>query len=95
MSERNERSAVGEEPVRCIVVRERCPQGAISRSQAKMLTAGIESGEVELDFSDVEWIGQGFAHELFVVFARKHPRVTLVPVHAGTDVKRMIYHVTH
>ena len=35
-----------------------------------------------------------FAHELFVVFGRKHPQVQLIPYNTGKDVQRMIYHVT-
>ena len=67
----------------------------VSRSQARRLAERLELFEVvELDFAGVDWIGQGFAHELFVVWQRQHPGVRLVPIHENTDVRRMIHHVT-
>lgn len=66
----------------------------VSRSQAKRLCNRFEKFEtVELDFSGVEEIGQGFAHELFVVFQNSHPQVQLVPINTCTEVARMIHHV--
>ena len=47
----------------------------VSRSQAKRVCSGLARfQEAELDFSGVGWMGQGFAHQLFVVFRREHPR---------------------
>ncbi|MCR5789652.1 MAG: DUF4325 domain-containing protein [Lachnospiraceae bacterium] len=72
---------------------ETCP---VSRSQAKRLYQRFDCfEEVILDFSEVTDIGQGFAHELFTVFSKAHPGVTLTPVNVNEAVKRMIYHVTH
>lgn len=66
----------------------------VSRSQAKRLCHRFEKfQEVELDFDGIDQIGQGFAHELFVVFQNEHPDVRLVPVNASADVEKMIYHV--
>lgn len=66
----------------------------ISRSQAKRLCSGMEKFScVELNFSEIEWMGQGFAHQLFVVFAAEHPGVELTPVNMNEDVKRMYNHV--
>lgn len=66
----------------------------VSRSQAKRLCRSIEVfSEVELDFDGVEEIGQGFAHELFVVFAQAHPHMEIYPVNANREVIRMIRHV--
>ena len=66
----------------------------VSRSQAKRLVSRLDRfQEVELDFSGIEWIGQGFAHELFVVFAKSHPEVRLIPLHMNEDVKKMHTHV--
>ena len=71
------------------------PNGAISRSQAKRLYARFdEFEEVELDFSGVEEIGQGFAHELFSVYGAEHKDVLLIPYNASLDVQKMIQHVT-
>jgi anti-sigma regulatory factor (Ser/Thr protein kinase) len=63
----------------------------ISRSQAKRLLARVELFKVVIfDFKDVPTIGQAFADEIFRVFALKHPEIQLVPIHANSDVKRMI-----
>ena len=50
--------------------------------------------EIELDFDGVDEIGQGFAHELFVVFQNAHKNIKLIPSNTTNDVKRMIHHVT-
>ena len=66
----------------------------VSRSQAKRLCHRFDNfEEIELDFDGVEEIGQGFAHELFVVFQNEHPQVKLIPVNTSNDVERMITHV--
>ena len=63
----------------------------ISRSQAKRLLARIELFKtVLLDFKEVPTIGQAFADEIFRVFANEHPNIELVPIHANSEVKRMI-----
>lgn len=62
----------------------------VSRSQAKRLTARFEKFKtVILDFTGVESIGQGFADELFRVFATAHPAIDLVPMHMTTAVQDM------
>jgi hypothetical protein len=62
----------------------------VSRSQAKRLTARFEKFKtVILDFTGVETIGQGFADELFRVFAAAHPGIDLVPMHMTTTVRDM------
>ena len=67
----------------------------VSRSQAKRLYRNFDKfKEVELDFDGIEEIGQGFAHELFVVFPREHPNVRLSVTGAGETVQMMIRHVT-
>ena len=71
------------------------PTFPVSRSQAKRLTHRFDSfQEVELDFAGVSGIGQGFAHELFVVFKTQHPDVLLLPFNTNDVVQRMILHVT-
>ncbi|MDR3284095.1 MAG: DUF4325 domain-containing protein [Treponema sp.] len=66
----------------------------MSRSQAKRLITRFDRFiEVVLDFSDVPFIGQGFADEVFRVFANAHPTVRLAPVNCAEDVRRMIAHV--
>lgn len=67
----------------------------VSRSQAKRLVSRLDRFlEAELDFEGVEWMGQGFAHELFVVFANAHPETRLIPLNMNEDVRKMYVHVT-
>lgn len=72
-----------------------CDSGyPVSRSQAKRLYFGLERFEkVILDFSGVSEMGQGFAHELFCVYARKHPEVEIQCINENSDIRRMINHV--
>ena len=66
----------------------------VSRSQAKKLCSEIiVPGKVILDFSGVGWIGQGFAHQMFVVFEIEHPDVRIIPINTAKDVESMICHV--
>jgi hypothetical protein len=39
-------------------------------------------------------MGQGFAHQLFVVFQREHPSIQLSPIHMIEAVAKMHRHVT-
>lgn len=66
----------------------------VSRSQAKRLCNRLEQfEEVELDFEGLDWMGQGFAHQLFVVFSREFPQVKLIPIHMSESVEKMYQHV--
>jgi len=66
-------------------------ENLVSRSQARRVLARVqEFDEVILDFAGVRSIGQGFADEIFRVFAAEHPSVRLTPVHANEQVTFMI-----
>ena len=66
----------------------------VARSQAKRLVKRLENfEEVILDFDEIDSIGQGFAHELFVVFQNEHKKTRLVPINANNTVNLMISHV--
>jgi biotin operon repressor/anti-sigma regulatory factor (Ser/Thr protein kinase) len=66
----------------------------VSRSQAKRLLTRVDRFDiVALDFRNVPEIGQGFADEIFRVFAKEHPEIQLLPSGANEAVKRMIAHV--
>lgn len=68
----------------------------VSRSQAKRLYNRLDNfEEVILDFEGVESIGQGFAHELFVVFQREHPNIRLEVKNGNDEVMKMIQHVCY
>lgn len=59
----------------------------VSRSEAKRLVRNLERfREVIVDFRGVEEVGQGFADELFRVWARDHRDTTLVPVNMNRAV---------
>ncbi|MGA9521039.1 MAG: STAS-like domain-containing protein, partial [Myxococcaceae bacterium] len=63
----------------------------ISRSEAKRLLVGLDAfEEIVLDFKDVTEIGQGFADELFRVWARAHPGVKLEAVNTTPAVQFML-----
>jgi anti-sigma regulatory factor (Ser/Thr protein kinase) len=63
----------------------------VSRSEAKRMGAHLETFDlVELDFTGIQQVGQGFVDELFRVWPRDHPGTRLVPVHANPAVVSMI-----
>jgi anti-sigma regulatory factor (Ser/Thr protein kinase) len=67
----------------------------VSRSQEKRLVSRFEKFKtVVLDFTGVEQIGQGFADEIFRVFAASHTKVELIPIHASVEVQQMIVRAT-
>lgn len=66
----------------------------VSRSQAKRIVNRLDDfREVILDFEGIEWMGQGFAHQIFVVFAKEHPNVSVVPINMVDSVEKMYNHV--
>lgn len=66
----------------------------ISRSEAKRLLANLEKfREVVLDFRGVRSIGQGFADEIFRVFAAAHPEIKVSAQNASPVVDAMLRHV--
>ncbi|MBQ8975333.1 MAG: DUF4325 domain-containing protein [Oscillospiraceae bacterium] len=77
-----------------IAMRNYFDSSPVSRSQAKRLCNRLDRfKEVELDFSDMEWMGQGFAHQVFVVFQNEHPDIKIIPTNMNEDVQRMYNHV--
>ncbi|MCW5889887.1 MAG: DUF4325 domain-containing protein [bacterium] len=63
----------------------------VARSEAKRLVARLpEFTHVTLDFTGVDVVGQGFCDEVFRVFARAHPGVTLEPVGMNDAVAFMV-----
>lgn len=65
----------------------------VSRSEARRLTANLEKfREIVLDFKGVESVGQGFADEVFRVFAKRHPGTTFRVVNASPAVAAMLAH---
>ena len=51
--------------------------------------------EIIIDFDGVQWMGQGFAHQIFVIFAREHPDIQLIPINMNEEITKMFVHVTN
>ena len=66
-----------------------------SHAQAKRIANRLDAFDtVDLDFEGVDAIGQGFADELFRVFARAHPKVLLQPRNMNARVAAMVAQAT-
>ncbi len=64
----------------------------VSRSQAKRILNRVEKfNTVLLDFEDVSSIGQAFADEVFRVFARRNPHISIQPTHTTDNIDRVIH----
>lgn len=65
----------------------------ISRSEAKRLLTGLDKfKEIILDFEGVKSIGQGFADEIFRVFANQNPDIVIKTVNTTPIIEAMIKH---
>jgi anti-sigma regulatory factor (Ser/Thr protein kinase) len=63
----------------------------MSRSEARRMLHGLDKfRDVVLDFSRVEAVGQGFADEVFRVWASAHAEVRLQPVNMNENVEFMV-----
>ena len=66
----------------------------VSRSEAKRLVLNLDKfAEIDLDMRGVRRLGQGFADEVFRVFAAKHPRIRVCVLNANPNVAAMVRHV--
>jgi anti-sigma regulatory factor (Ser/Thr protein kinase) len=65
----------------------------VSRSEAKRLLHNLDKfSEIELDMSSVRHVGQGFADEVFRVFASAHPGIEIRAINATGAVDAMLRH---
>jgi hypothetical protein len=63
----------------------------MSRSQAKRILNRVDRFKhVVLDFDGVNTVGQAFADEVFRVFARSHPDMTITAVNETAQIGMMI-----
>lgn len=70
-------------------------ENLVSRSQAKRMLLRVDKFEfIVLDFKGVDSIGQGFADEVFRVFANDHPKITISVINTSQNIDNMISHVT-
>ena len=68
----------------------------VSRSEARRLLECIALfNDIVLDFSGVEEIGQGFAHELFVLGKQKYLHINLRTINTSKTVEDMIKRVVN
>ncbi len=66
----------------------------VSRSQARRILVGLEKfKKIILDFNRVPNIGQAFADEIFRVFQRRHPEISIEPINMNETVRFMIERV--
>lgn len=71
------------------------PHGPLSRSQGRRITNRLEDfKEVILDFDEVSFMGQGFADEVFRVYALNNKNLILRPINACQTILKMIKHVS-
>ncbi len=78
-----------------LVIKHIFESAPVSRSQAKRLCGGLDRfKEAVLDFEGVSWMGQGFAHQLFVLYRKAHPEIKLLPINMNEGVTAMYMHVT-
>jgi len=69
-------------------------QDYVSRSEAKRLLHGLDKfSEIELDMRDVRHVGQGFADEIYRVFAGAHPDIVIRIINASGAIDAMLRHV--
>jgi len=63
----------------------------VSRSEAKRLLSGMERfKEVEVDFTGIQVVGQGFVDELLRVWPAAHPETRILPSHMSEEVEFMV-----
>ena len=66
----------------------------LSRSEAKRLLHGLDKfKEIVLDFKKVKSLGQGFADEVFRIFVKEHPNISIKTQNVRPLVQSMINHV--
>jgi hypothetical protein len=64
----------------------------VSRSEARRLLEGLEADfeTVEVDFTGITDVGQGFVDELLRVWPTTHPGKTVLPVNMNPAVEFMV-----
>lgn len=85
------RSEDESKPMRTVVRLSTFGPKLISRSEARRIVCDLnEFREVVLHFQGVDLVGQGFADEVFRVWAREHPETKLVPIEMNGSVEFMV-----
>ena len=89
----NTRKAGGRmEEVKTIILKDVLPfVDPVARSHARRVLKDVEGyKELVIDFRGIEFMGRGFADEVFRVFQEEHPEIKITPLHASTSMLAMI-----
>ena len=92
----NTRKAGGRmEEVKTIILKDVLPfVDPVARSHARRVLKDAEGNkELVIDFRGIEFMGRGFADEVFRVFQEEHPEIKITPLHASTSMLAMIRHL--
>ena len=92
----NTRKAGGRmEEVKTIILKDVLPfVDPVARSHARRVLKDAEGcKELVIDFRGIEFMGQGFADEVFRVFQEEHPEIKITTLHASTSMLAMIRHL--
>lgn len=83
------------EDVKTIVLKDVLPfVDSMARSHARRVLKDAEGyQEIVIDFRGIEFMGRGFADEVFRVFQAEHPETKITPLHASTSMMAMIRHL--
>ena len=66
----------------------------VSRSEAKRLLHGVDKFRIVVfDFSGVKKVGQGFADEVFWVFMKNQPEISMEIINLKPSLRPIIEHV--
>ena len=85
----NTRKAGGRmEEVKTIILKDVLPfVDPVARSHARRVLKDAEGyKELVIDFRGIEFLGRGFADEVFRVFQKEHPEIKITPLHASTSM---------
>lgn len=83
------------EEVKTIILKDVLPfVDPVARSHARRVLKDAEGyKELVIDFRGIEFMGSGFADEVFRVFQEAHPEIKITPLHASTSMLAMIRHL--
>jgi len=63
----------------------------VSRSEARRMLTGLdEFNQIDIDFADVEDVGQSFVNEVLRVWPQEHPGKTINPINMNDAVEFMV-----
>lgn len=67
----------------------------VSRSQAKRVMNRVERfRNVMLDFEGVETVGRSFVDEIFRIFTKRHPEITVKAINMNDDIEKAVTRVS-